>query len=119
MVDNKYILIFDEIWKYQWKKLGSKTKQRVMKIFSRLETDPYHVGNPLHYSGGKLREVRVQHYRLYFTIVEKTVEVLKLVVILELGHKDEQIKLMHKLTSQLASKISSALEKLGRGKSDT
>ena len=112
MSEVKYALIFDEVWKAQWKKLDNATRQRISKIFSRLEIDPYHVGNPLHYTGGKLRETRVGHYRLYFTIIEKTVEILKLVVILELGHKDEQIKLIDKLTSQLASKIAQAIEKL-------
>ncbi len=112
MQESKYSLIFDEVWKEQWKKLDNATRQRIMKIFSRLETDPHHTGNPLLYTGGKLREVRVGHYRLYFTVVERTVEVLKLVIILELGHKDEQIKVIHKLAGRLASKISLVLEKL-------
>ncbi len=112
-----YILIFDEVWKEQWKKLDGTIKDRIIKIFARLESDPYHVGNPLLYTGGKIREVRIGHHRLYFTIIEKTVEVLKLVLILELGHKDEQIKLIHKLTSQLASKIATILEKLRKSAS--
>ena len=118
-MSDKYILIFDEVWKEQWKKLDGATKQRISKIFSRLEANPYHVGTSLQYTGGKLREVRVGHYRLYFTIIEKTVEILKLVVILELGHKDEQIKLIQKLSNQLASKINLVLEKLRLKKSDT
>lgn len=119
MSDERYILIFDEVWKEQWKKLDNATKQRISKIFSRLEADPYHVGKPLMYTGGNLREVRVGHYRLYFAIVEKTVEILKPVIILELGHKDEQIKLIHKLTIQLASKITKALENLKLKKSNS
>jgi len=118
-VSEKYVLIFDEVWKEQWKNLDNATKQRISKIFSRLETDPHHVGNPLHYTGGKLREVRMDHYRLYFAIVENTVEVLKLVVILELGHKDEQTKLIYRLTNQLSSKINLALEKLRLRRSDS
>jgi len=41
MPEIKYILIFDEVWKEQWKKLDNNTKQRISKIFSRLEIDPY------------------------------------------------------------------------------
>ncbi len=118
-VEEKYNLIFDEVWKEQWKRLDSGTKERILKIFSRLEVDPYHVGNPLHYAGGRLREARVGNYRLYFTIVEKSVEILKLVIILELGHKDEQIKLIRRLASQLASKITFIVGKLKLRKSDS
>ena len=67
-------MIFDEIWKDQWEKLDSKTKQKIMKIFSRLETDPYRVGNPLHYTRKKQDEILELQLKLHNLAKERGFE---------------------------------------------
>jgi len=67
----------------------------------------------LHYTKGKLKELRAGPFRIYFTIVNKTVEILApFVLVLELGHKDEQRKTINKLNLELNNKIKKATDKI-------
>jgi len=108
----KYTLLFDDVWIKQLKKLDLTTKKNISKVLDKLEERPEDVGKPLRYSGGKLREVRIGKYRLYYTIVRNVIKVLNLVLILELSHKDEQIKTLQKLTQKIDDKIDTASKKL-------
>ena len=109
---SKYAVLFDEHCKKQINKLDNSTKQRISKILDKLETTPKEVGKPLRYAGGKLWEARIGKYRMYYTIAENVIEILSLVLVLDISHKDEQIKTINNLSVVLKEKLQKAISKL-------
>ena len=108
-----YKLIFDDIWIKQIKKIDKSLLTKISKALDRLEKDPFNVGKKLRYTKGRLRELRVGPFRIYFTIVDKTVEISSpIILILKLGHKDEQKKIINKLNLELNNKIKKATDKI-------
>ena len=100
-----YSLIFDDIWKKQIKKIDPSTKQEISKILDKLEENPENIGKPLLYTKSRIREIRIKHYRLYYTIIEDKIEILRIVLVLNVSHKDEQKKTIRKLVQKIEEKI--------------
>lgn len=108
----KYIVIFDETCEKQLKKLDNTTRQRISKILDKLEEKPKEVGKPLMYTHGHLWEVRVGKYRMYYTIAENVIEILFLVLVLDISHKDEQGKTINRISSKIKEKLRKAINKI-------
>lgn len=108
-------LILDDRWIKKVKKLDNSVKQRISKIFDDLEIRPEEIGKYLTYTGGRLKEVYVGSYRLYFSILPEAVIICdleyKIVCVLDLIHKDEQREGIKELNKTLDTRISKAIQK--------
>lgn len=90
-----YAIIIHPSLKKSIKNMDSSVKERFSRLLDKLEQEPANIGKPLKYSGGLLKEVYLGNYRVYYSISEDAVSI---VAVLGIAHKDEQRKMIGKIS---------------------
>ena len=88
-----YRLLFDKTFVKEYRKLDKSIQIEGDKKLRRLKEDPRGMGKPLKFFPN-LYELYLRMYRIYYVVQESEIKIL----ILAVGHKDEQEKFLRQLT---------------------
>jgi len=88
-----YNILFDKQFVKEYRKLDKSLQVEGDKKLKRLKENPKQMGKPLRFFPN-LYELHLRMYRIYYVVQESEIKVL----VLSIGHKDEQDKYLRNLT---------------------
>ena len=100
MNQKTYIILFDNQFVKDYRKLDKSLQIEGDKKLKRLKENPREIGRPLKFFP-HLYELHLRMYRIYYVIQESEIKVLVLAV----EHKDEQEKYLRNLSSEKIKRL--------------